>query len=136
MSLKSEIDKLALLAEDRGRRLSAEELGAIIMDQAALEGYEITANLAPGRAGDVLRTWFRLPEWGRSAYEIAPLLLSRVRKGALLAACRREGWSDQEIGSATAQNPWSFRYLEPMVRGLGPDGLRRAWHRRWPATAP
>ncbi len=126
MSLKSEVDKLALLAEDRGRPLTAGEIAGIIMDQAALEGYEITANLAPGRASDVLRTWFRLEEWGRSAYEIAPLVLSRVRKGALLDACRRDGWSDQEIGSATGQNPWSFRYFEPMLRGLGPEGMRRA----------
>jgi len=126
MSLKSEVDKLALLAEDRGRPLDAREIAGIIMDQAALEGYEITANLAPGRAGDVLRTWFRLQEWGRTAYEIAPLVLARVRRGALLEACREAGWSDQEIGAATGQNPWSFRYYEPMVRGLGPDGLRRA----------
>lgn len=126
MSLKSEIDKLALLAEDRGSPLDAREIAGIIMDQAALEGYEITANLAPGHAAEVLRTWFRLQEWGRTAYEIAPLVLARVRRGALLDACRRAGWSDQEIGAATAQNPWSFRYYEPMVRGLGPAGLRRA----------
>ncbi|MFN2370580.1 MAG: DNA polymerase III subunit delta [Candidatus Krumholzibacteriia bacterium] len=126
MSLKSEIDKLALLAEDRGTPLDAREIAGIIMDQAALEGYEITANLAPGHAAEVLRTWFRLQEWGRTAYEIAPLVLARVRRGALLDACRRAGWSDQEIGAATAQNPWSFRYYEPMVRGLGPAGLRRA----------
>jgi len=126
MSLKSEIDKLALLAEDRGRALTAQEIAGLIMDQAALEGYEITANLAPGRAGDVLRTWFRLQEWGRSAYEIAPLVLMRVRKAALLDACRRSGWSDQEIGAASGQNPWSFRYFDPMLRGLGSDGLVRA----------
>jgi DNA polymerase-3 subunit delta len=125
MSLKSEIDKLALMVEDRGRALSAEELNEIIMDQAALEGYEITAALEPGRAGEVLRTWFRLAEWGRSAHEIAPLLLSRVRKGALLAACRDEGMRDNEIASLSAQNPYSFRFLEPMVRGMGLEGLSR-----------
>lgn len=125
MSLKSEIDKLALMVEDRGRALSAEELNEIIMDQAALEGYEITAALEPGRAAEVLRTWFRLAEWGRSAHEIAPLLLSRVRKGALLAACRDEGMRDNEIASLSAQNPYSFRFLEPMVRGMGLEGLSR-----------
>jgi DNA polymerase-3 subunit delta len=126
LSLKSEIDKLALLAEDRGEAVTSEELGRIIMDQAALEGYEITANLEPGRAADVLKTWFRLSEWGRSAYEIAPLLISRVRKGAILAAGRQSGLSDQEIGSLSGQNPWSFRYLEPMVRGMGAHGLESA----------
>lgn len=123
MSLKSEIDKLALMCEDRGEALSADELGRIIMDQAALEGYEITAALEPGRAAEVLRTWFRLAEWGRSAHEIAPLLLARIRKGALLAACREEGLRDNEIASLSAQNPYSFRFLEPMVRGMGLDGL-------------
>lgn len=126
LSLKSEIDKLALLAEDRGRPLETEEIGHIIMDQAELEGYEITSNLTPGRAADVLRTWFRLAEWGRSAYEIAPLVGSRVRKGALLAACRDAGEDDKATASRTGQNPWSFRYLEPMLRELGPEGLRRA----------
>jgi DNA polymerase III delta subunit len=96
------------------------------MDQAALEGYEITANLAPGRAADVLRTWYRLKEWGRSPYEIAPLVLARVRRGVLLAHCRRAGMRDQEIASATGQNPWSFRYYEPMIRNRAAADLGRA----------
>lgn len=125
-SLRSEITKLALLAEDRGEAPTSEEIGRIIMDQAALEGYEITANLEPGRTADVLKTWYRLAEWGRSPYEIAPLILSRVRRGTLLARCRDLGMDDREIGSLTGQNPWSFRYLEPMIRGLGPRGLARA----------
>ncbi len=126
MSLKSEIDKLALLVEDRGQAVSSEELGHIIMDQAALEGYEITANLEPGKAPQVLKTWFRLSEWGRSPHEIAPLLISRVRKGAILAAGRAQDLTDRDIGALTGQNPWSFRYLEPMVRGMGKNGLGAA----------
>jgi DNA polymerase-3 subunit delta len=125
LSLKSEIDKLALMCDDRGRAFTAEELGAVIMDQAALEGYEITAALEPGRAAEVLRTWFRLQEWGRSAHEIAPLLLARIRKGALLAACRQEGLRDAETAALSAQNPYALRFLEPMVRGMGLDGLTR-----------
>jgi len=126
MSLKSEIDKLALLVEDRGKAIDAEELGQIIMDQAALEGYEITANLEPGKTPEVLKTWFRLSEWGRSPYEIAPLLISRVRKGAILSAGRAQNMADKEIGALSGQNPWSFRYLEPMVRGMGKNGLGSA----------
>ncbi len=126
LSLKSEIDKLALLADDRGGGISAEEIGRIIMDQAALEGYEITANLEPGKAREVLRTWYRLSEWGRSAYEIAPLIISRVRKGSILAAGRSSGMDDREIAALSGQNPWGFRFLEPMVRGMGKDGLGEA----------
>ena len=126
LSLKSEIDKLALLADDRGGSVTSEEIGRIIMDQAALEGYEITANLEPGQAAQVLKTWFRLSEWGRSAHEIAPLIISRVRKGSILAAGREMGMDDREIGALSGQNPWSFRYLEPMVRGMGRKGLGNA----------
>jgi DNA polymerase-3 subunit delta len=126
MSLKSEIDKLALLAEDRGSPLSPAEIRRIIMDQAALEGYEITANLQPGRTADVLKTWFRLAEWGKTAYEISPLVLSRVRKGSILAFGRQAGLADCDIGALTGQNPWSFRYLEPLVRGQGVTGMDRA----------
>ena len=126
MSLKSEIDKLALLMEDRGTALEPAEIRRIIMDQAALEGYEITANLMPGKAREVLTTWFRLAEWGKTAYEISPLLISRVRKGSILAFGRQAHLADKEIGALSGQNPWSFRYLEPMVRGLGPKGMSRA----------
>jgi DNA polymerase-3 subunit delta len=126
LSLKSEIDKLALLVEDRGNAISDEEFAQLIMDQAALEGYEITANLEPGKTTEVLRTWYRLSEWGRSPHEIAPLLISRVRKGAILHAGRAQNLADRDIGSLTGQNPWSFRYLEPMVRGMGRNGLGEA----------
>ena len=126
LSLKSEIDKLALLQEDRGQQLGPEEIGRIIMDQAALEGYEITANLEPGKCKDVLKTWFRLAQWGKSPYEIAPLLLSRIRKGALVAACQEQGYSNEEIATRTATNVWGLRYLQPMIRGMGKTGISNA----------
>jgi len=125
LALTGEIGKLALLAEDRGGTIDEAELGRVIMDQAALEGYEITNSLGPGRAGTVLKTWFRLAEWGKTPYEIAPLLISRVRKGQILAAGRQQGLSDQEIAALSGQNPYSLRYLEPMARAMGADGLAR-----------
>ena len=126
LSLRNEIQKLALWADSRGEPLTAVELSRIIMDQAELDGFEITARLEPGRARDVLRTWFRLAEWGRSPYELVPLLVARVRRAHLLAHCRRQGLPDAETGALTGANPWSFKYLEPMVRGYGIDGLSRA----------
>lgn len=126
LGLKNEMDKLALLVEDRGAGLSSSEIRELIMDQAELEGYEITAHFEPGNAGEVLKTWFRLAEWGKSAHEIFPLISSRVRKANLLAVCRSEGLSNQQIGSLTATNPWSFRYLETLVQKLGDKGLSEA----------
>ena len=36
-----------------------------------------------------------------------------------------EGMEDGTIGRLSAQNPWSFRYLEPMARSMGVQGLSR-----------
>ncbi|MFH2050945.1 MAG: DNA polymerase III subunit delta [bacterium] len=125
LSIKNELDKLALLFEDRGEALTVAELNAVIMDQAELKGYEITEFLQPGRAGDVLKTWYRLAEWGRSPYEIAPLVLNRIRRGYLLQHAKSEGMADQEIGALTGQSPWSFRYLSSMIENMGVRGMAR-----------
>ncbi|MCP4290756.1 MAG: DNA polymerase III subunit delta [bacterium] len=126
LGLKNEISKLALLSEQKGTKLSTAELSRIIMDQAELQGFDITNDLEPGKARHVLKTWFRLAEWGKSAYEISPLMLSRIRKGALLSSCRQQGMPDKQIAALTGSSPWGFRFLDPMIKGLGTQGIRRA----------
>jgi DNA polymerase III subunit delta len=126
MSLKNEIDKLALVADVQGGKLDAEALSKIIMDQAQLSGFDITEHLMPGQTAKALKTWYRMSEWGKTAYEISPLLVSRVRKAAILSNGRQAGMADQEIGSLTGTNPWSFKFLTPLVKGLGPQGVRDA----------
>jgi DNA polymerase III delta subunit len=126
LGLKNEISKLALLADQLGENPSPEELSRIIMDQAELQGFDITNDLEPGKAHLVLKTWYRLAEWGKSPYEISPLMVSRIRKGAMLSACRAQNMSDKEIASLTGASPWGFRFLDPMIRGLGTKGLRRS----------
>lgn len=126
MSLKNEIDKLALVGESMGGKLDAEALSKIIMDQAQLSGFDITEHLMPGKTAIALKTWYRMSEWGKTAYEISPLLVSRVRKAAILSNGRQAGMADQEIGALTGTNPWSFKFLTPLVTGLGPQGVRDA----------
>jgi len=125
-SIKNELDKIALIQEDRGHDLTREDLQGLVMDQADLQGYEITEHLQPGSAAAVLQTWFRLAEWGRSAFEISPVVLSRIRRGYLLEFARREGMDDREVASLTGQNPWSFRYLTSMLNNMGAEGLTAA----------
>ncbi len=126
LGLKNEISKLALFADQRGGNLSAQELSRIIMDQAELQGFDITNDLEPGKSREVLKTWFRLAEWGKTAYEISPLMVSRIRKGSMLSSCRGQGMSDKEIASLTGASPWGFRFLDPMIRGLGSKGIKKA----------
>ncbi len=124
MSLKNEIEKLALVAETMGGKLDSEALSKIIMDQAQLSGFDITEHLMPGHTASALKTWYRMSEWGKTAYEISPLLVSRIRKAAILANGRQAGLADRDIGALTGTNPWSFKFLTPLVNGLGPKGVR------------
>ncbi len=126
LSIKNELDKIALMQEDRGHAFTSQDLRDLVMDQAELQGYEITEHLQPGAAGKMLKTWFRLAEWGRTAYEVSPVVLSRIRRGYLLEHARREGLSEAEIARLTGQNPWSFRFLGTMLANMGSDGLARA----------
>ncbi len=125
-SIKNELDKIALMQEDRGHKLTSDELRDLVMDQAELQGYEITEHLMPGSAAKVLETWFRLAEWGRTAYEVSPVVLSRIRHGYLLEYARQDGLADQKIAELTNQNPWSFKFLASMINNMGPAGLIRS----------
>lgn len=125
-SIKNELDKIALIQEDRGRALSSQDLQDLVMDQAELQGYEITEHITPGSAAAVLKTWFRLAEWGRTAFEVSPVVLSRIRRGYLLAYARLDGLDDAAVARMTGQNPWSFRYLATMIDNMGEAGLRQA----------
>ncbi len=126
MSIKNELDKIALMQADRGRSFSGQDIRDLVMDQAELQGYEITEHLMPGSAARMLGTWFRLAEWGRSPYEVSPVVLSRIRRAYLLEFAREEGLDDASIGKLTGQNPWSFRYLGSLLANMGPAGLVRA----------
>ncbi len=126
LSIKNELDKIALMQEDRGRPFSGQDIRDLVMDQAELQGYEITEHLMPGAAGKMLVTWFRLAEWGRTAYEVSPVVLSRIRRGYLLEYARQEGLADSEIARLTGQNPWSFKFLGSMLNNMGSRGLATA----------
>ncbi len=125
-ALAAEIDKLALLADEYGRPLTGQDLTEVIMDQAKLEPFDINNNLGPGQASQVLKAWYRLQGWGRTAHEIAPLVLWRIRALAQFSAFRSEGFSNNEIPRKTGMNPWVCRQIGPIADAMGPDGVSRA----------
>jgi DNA polymerase III delta subunit len=126
-ALATEIEKLALLAEERGRPPTVEEIVEVVMDQADLAVFAINKHLGPGETSQALKTWFHLANWGSDAYSLMPLMLFRVRTAALAEALSSEGLDHQSILKRAGFNAWLYNNeTKPLVAKLGRDGVRRA----------
>ncbi|MEZ4389396.1 MAG: DNA polymerase III subunit delta [Candidatus Krumholzibacteriia bacterium] len=123
-ALQAEIAKLALLAESRGRPLTAADLPELVMDQADLEVFALTDELIEGRPADVLQTWWRMQAWGSDAYRLTPLVTAHLRRVVLAAAGNADGASPDAVAAWTGLNGWMIRNkLLPHARRLGPDAV-------------
>ena len=121
-----EIEKLALLQESRGRPPAAAEIPELVMDQAELDNFKLSDDFAPGETEALMRTWQRLASWGTDVYEITPLLMSNLRRTALVAMALDEGESGESVAAQTHLNPWLMRNrLIPAARRLGAENCQR-----------
>jgi DNA polymerase III subunit delta len=105
-ALSNEIEKLALLGETWGRPPTVDDVVKLVMDQTQLDTFAITDVLLPGGAVEAMRTWQRLREWGEDPQGLAPLVLSHLRRTALVAAMMREGATPAEIAASARINAW------------------------------
>lgn len=126
-ALLVELEKLALLQESRGKAPTAEEIPGLVMDQADLEVFKMTDDMAPGRAGKLMHHWLRLSNWGKDAYQLTPLVTSHLRRTALVAVCRQEGMDAQTVAGQSGINAWALRNkIAPLAERLGAVGGRKA----------
>lgn len=125
--LAGEIEKLALLEEEKPGPLTDEDIVANVMDQANLAVWEINAHLEPGGAADSLKTWFRLAEWGQVAEGLIPVLLFEIRRAARADALAADGSTDRDVASKAGFSTWLYdKRVRPLIAKLGRTGLRRA----------
>ncbi|HOX26344.1 MAG TPA: DNA polymerase III subunit delta [Candidatus Krumholzibacteria bacterium] len=123
--LQAEIAKLALLQSSRGRAITAAELPELVMDQAQLEVWALTDAIDPGNVSAVLRTWFRLSGWGSDAEQLAPLVVTHLRRAALVSLLLADGVPAPAIAKQTELNPWQLRAkLAPLASRLDPRACR------------
>lgn len=125
-ALAAEIDKLALLSSEGEQELDAEQMEDLIMQQRLGDRFELTNALRPGDAGPALHVWHQQSAWGRGAMELGPLLVSRMRKIALVAALAAEGHDISEISALAQLHPYACQQLSRSGRQLGQEGIRRA----------
>ena len=124
-ALSAELEKLALLAEEREEPLTAEMLAEIVMAQGEVGKFELVDNLQPGNPGPALKIWFTQAAWGARAEEVAPILLWRIRKIALLAALMKDKIPDGDLPSLAGLHPWVCNRLKESIRHLKPQGVAR-----------
>ncbi|MBD3222716.1 DNA polymerase III subunit delta [bacterium] len=131
-ALKGEIDKLSLVAESRGRALTADELPGLVMDQAQLQVFEMTNAIADADPTEVMQTWWRLKTWGQDVYALTPLVMAHLRRTAMIAAALEAGDAPGDVARIANLNSWAAgKYLEPHARRLGgaASGVLGACHR-------
>jgi DNA polymerase-3 subunit delta len=120
-ALRAEIEKLALIAESRGRDIDARELPGLVMDQAELDTFLMTDQIAEGLPADVLATWWRLRTWGADTYSLSPLVMSHLRRVALNAAASRDHVASADAIGRSGLNRWLYNNkLAPHAQRLGP----------------
>jgi DNA polymerase III delta subunit len=125
-ALNEEINKLALICDDKQKPLDQNQLERSIMDQGITGQYDLIENLQPRDPGPALKTWRQEAVWGARAEEKTPLLMWRIRKLALIAALYREDLSSSEVASLAGMPPWLCQRLKDTASQLGPEGLMQA----------
>lgn len=125
-ALANEIEKLALLSDTWRRPPTTADVERLVMDRAELEAFAITDVIAEGTAKEALLVWRRLVDAGEDPQGLAPLVLSHLRRTALIAAMMRAGASPTEVAAAARLNAWLVsKKLAPSARANGADGGRR-----------
>ncbi len=125
-TLSNEIEKLSLLSETWKRPPTVDDVAKTVMDQAELHAFAITDVLKPGNPDAALLTWQQLREWGHDCQGLAPLVLSHLRRTALVAALMNEGATQSDVVTSTRINAWFIgKKLVPDARANTAEGGRR-----------
>jgi len=125
-ALDAEIDKLALIVEENPEAAASGKLEEFIVQQRLGESYELTDSLCTDDAGPALQVLRQQIGWGRSVMELSPLLISRIRKVAMIAALEAEGLKLPQIQAVAGMHPYACKRLFETAHQLGPRNIERA----------
>ncbi len=125
-ALTAEISKLALVAEESDSELDQQKLEEVVMAQASAGPFQLVDNMLPGRVVPALKVWRNLAGWGQRADDLAPLVLWRIRKQALVANLRAEGFQGQELARLAGLPAWVCERLVQNTTQLGNEGVKHS----------
>lgn len=125
-ALGHELDKIAAAVSDRGSMPDADELQQLILSQRSVDPFELLGALGPGTEARGLSVYQRYLAEGRSAFELAPLIVWRVKQAAQVAALLAEGVHERQLASVLGASPYAISQAVSVVRNWGPDRVERA----------
>jgi len=125
-ALSGEIEKLVLLAAESETPLDEAGLLEVILAQRAVDPFELVRLLGPGQGSTGLRVFNRYLAEGRSPYELAPMLIWRVKQVAQVASLKRDGLDTGQIPGALGASPYAVRQAAETADRWGEAGVDRA----------
>lgn len=125
-ALNGEIEKLALISADAETPLDDEKMLAVILEQRSVDPFELVRLLGPGQGAAGLRVYHRYLAEGRSPFELAPLLIWRVKQVAQVASLKREGLGQSQIPGALGASPYAVKQASETAQRWGDEAVERA----------
>ena len=125
-AIDGELEKVALIAADSAEKPNDAQLREVIMSQRAVDPFVLVRCLGPGHSREGLTTYHRFLGEGRSAFELAPLMIWRIKQVAQVAALRSEGQAEREIMQVLGISPFAARQALATAADWGREGVDRA----------
>jgi DNA polymerase-3 subunit delta len=125
-ALGHELDKLAAAVSDLGGMPDSEQLQQLILSQRPVDPFELLGALGPGSEARGLAVYHRYLAEGRSAFELAPLIVWRVKQAAQVAALLSEGYGERQLAGVLGASPFAVQQAVSVVRTWGTERVERA----------
>ncbi len=125
-ALESELDKLALVAEEAGVLPAPSSLRDLVLAQRQIDPFELVKLLGQGDPRRAIALWRRWAAEGRSPYELAPLLAWRMRQLSLVRSLLLAGHGEREAAQAAGVPPFAAGAICQAAGAWPPEALGAA----------
>jgi DNA polymerase-3 subunit delta len=125
IAITTELAKIALIVDDNGFA-KKDDILKIILDQRSVDVFSFVNAIGPGKTATGLEIFRKYLAEGRSVYEIAPLLIWKIKQIALVQSLLNEGLSEREIPGRAGMSPYAARQSIVAAKSWGLDGVNAA----------
>lgn len=125
IAIGTELAKIALTVDDNGFA-KKDDILKIILDQRSVDVFSFVNAIGPGKTATGLEIFRKYLAEGRSVYEIAPLLIWKIKQIVLVQSLLDEGVSDRDIPSRAGMSPYAAKQSVVAAKSWGPNGVKAA----------
>ncbi|MCP4145075.1 MAG: DNA polymerase III subunit delta [bacterium] len=125
IAITTELAKIGLIVDDNGIA-KREDILKIILDQRSVDVFSFVNAIGPGKTATGLEIFRKYLAEGRSVYEIAPLLIWKIKQIALVQSLLDEGVSEGEIPGRAGMSPYAAKQSIVAAKSWGLNGVKAA----------